>query len=168
MATTNLSLNESHTIDNGTTSVKWLLTYVITFVIPIGIMMYAHWEYTPHYTLCVVISGAFWLAHALILLVGPSYFYYSDEGKNIVIRNVSDYPLFRKYYEFPFAKSNLVSYQIDKKLFGLKKLLTVKVRGIDPQTKQKKEVDIEKINISSISKTDYEYLVNSLNKLTSK
>ena len=168
MATTNFSLNESHTIDNGTTSIKWLLTYVITLVIPVGIMLYAHWEHTPHYTACVVVSGALLLAHILILLVGPSYFYYSDEGKNIVIRNVSDYPLFRKYYEFPFSKSNLVSYQIDKQLFGFKKLLSVKVRGIDPQTKQKKEVDIEKINISSISKTDYEYLVNSLNKLTSK
>ena len=90
MATTIQTSNETHTIDNGITSVKWLLTYVITLVIPVAIMLYAHWERTPHYNVCLAVSGALLLAHILILLVGPSYFYYSDEGKNIHIRNVSD------------------------------------------------------------------------------
>ena len=168
MATTNPTSNETHTIDNGITSVKWLLTYVITFVIPVGIMLYAHWERTNNYTACLVVSGSLLLVHILILLVGPSYFYYSDEGKNIHIRNVSDYPLFRRYNELPFPKANLISYKIDKELFGLKKLLSIKVRGIDPETKQKKDFDIEKINISSISKKDYETLIKSLDKVLKK
>ncbi|MBO7462379.1 MAG: hypothetical protein J6T96_07260 [Bacteroidales bacterium] len=168
MATTIPTSNETHTIDNGIRSVKWLLTYVITLVIPIGIMLYAHWERTPHYTACLVVSSALLLVHILILLVGPSYFYYSDEGKNIHIRNVSDYPLFRKYNEFPFPKTSLVSYKIDKELFGLKKLLTIKVRAIDPDTKQKKDFDIENINISSITKKDIETLIKSLDTVLKK
>jgi hypothetical protein len=47
-------------------------------------------------------------------------------------------------------------------------MLSLRVRGIDPQTKQKKEVDIEKINISSISKTDYKTLVQSLDQMLKK
>ena len=163
MATTIQTSNETHTIDNGITSVKWLLTYVITLVIPVAIMLYAHWERTPHYNVCLAVSGALLLAHILILLVGPSYFYYSDEGKNIHIRNVSDYPFFRKYNEFPFPKSSLVSYKIDEELFGFKKL-----RAIDPETKQKKDFDIEKINISSITKKDRETLIKSLDKVLKK
>jgi hypothetical protein len=81
---------------------------------------------------------------------------------------VSDYPLFRKYNEIQFLKTNLISYKIDKQLFGIKKMLSLRVRGIDPQTKQKKEVDIEKINISSISKTDYKTLVQSLDQMLKK
>ena len=168
MATTNPTSNETHTIDNGASSVKWLLTYVITLVIPIGIMLYAHWERPPHYTACVVVSGVLLLAHILILLVGPSYFYFSDEGKNFHIRNVSDYPLFRKYNELPFPKSSLISYKIDTELFGFKKLLSIKVRGIDPETKQKKDFDIDKINISSITKKDIETLIQSLDKVLKK
>ena len=168
MATTIPTSNETHTIDNGITSVKWLLTYVITLVIPIAIMLYAHWERTPHYNICLAVSAALLLAHILILLVGPSYFYYSDEGKNIQIRHVSDYPFFRKYNEFPFPKSSLVSYKIDKELFGFKKLLSVKVRAIDPETKQKKDFDIENINISSITKKDIETLTKSLDKVLKK
>ncbi|MBQ1697123.1 MAG: hypothetical protein II075_04495 [Bacteroidales bacterium] len=168
MATTNPTTNETHTIDNGTASVKWLLAYAITFILPVGLLLYAHWERPPYYSTCVAVSGALLLAHILILLVGPSYFYYSNEGKNIHVRNVSDYPLFRKYNEIQFLKTNLISYKIDKQLFGIKKMLSLRVRGIDPQTKQKKEVDIEKINISSISKTDYKTLVQSLDQMLKK
>ncbi len=168
MATTTPTSNETRTIDNGYTSVKWLLTYVVTLVIPIGIMMYAHWEYTPHYKLCVAASGALLLAHILILLVGPSYFYYAEEGKKITIRNTSDYPIFRKYNEFTFPKSSLVSYKIDKQMLGFKKLLSIKVNGIDPQTKQKKEFEITKINISSVSKQDIQLLTTLLDKTIQK
>ncbi|MCR5455622.1 MAG: hypothetical protein K6F33_11605 [Bacteroidales bacterium] len=168
MATTTPTSNETRTIENGYTSVKWLLTYVVTLVIPIGIMLYAHWEYTPYYTTCVAVSGALLLAHILILLVGPSYFYYAEEGKKITIRNTTDYPIFRKYNEFAFPKSSLVSYNIDKQMFGFKKLLSIKVTGIDPQTKQKKEVEITKINISSISKQDYKLLTTLLDKILQK
>ena len=168
MATTNPTHNESHTIENGAASVKWLLTYVITFVIPVGILLYTHWERPLYYNTCLAVSGVLLLAHILILLVGPSYFYYSDEGRNIVIRNVTDYPLFRKYNEFPFPKSSLVSYKIDEQLLGFKKILSIKVRGIDPQSKQKKEFDIDNINISSITKKDRELLVQSLDKILKK
>jgi hypothetical protein len=61
-----------------------------------------------------------------------------------------------------------VSYKIDEELFGFKKLLSIKVRAIDPETKQKKDFDIEKINISSITKKDRETLIKSLDKVLKK
>jgi pyruvate/2-oxoglutarate/acetoin dehydrogenase E1 component len=47
-------------------------------------------------------------------------------------------------------------------------LLSIKVRAIDPETKQKKDFDIEKINISSITKKDRETLIKSLDKVLKK
>jgi len=167
MATTNPTTNSSTTIDNGYTSLKWTITYGVTFAAAVALMLYSHFHRSD-YTACFTIAGILLLAHILILLVNPSYFYFSNEGKNIVIRNVSDYPLFRKYNEVPFPKSSLVSYNIEKSMFGFKKILSIKVLGIDPQTKQKKEFEITKINISSITKTDYENLTQSLDKVLSK
>ncbi|MBR4326251.1 MAG: hypothetical protein IKP73_12065 [Bacteroidales bacterium] len=167
MATTNPTTNETHTIDNGYTSIKWALTYGITLAMAVGLLLYSHWERT-NYTACYSVAGALLLAHILILLVNPSYFSYNEEGKKITVRNATDYPFFRKCNEFAFPKSALVSYKIDKSMLGFKKVLSLKVIGTDPQTKQKKEVEIDKINISSISKKDYEYLVQSLDKVLKK
>ncbi len=163
MATT----NQTKTIDNGFKSLKWTIAYGVTFAVAVALMLYSHFHRTD-YIACFTIAGILLLAHVLFLLVNPSYFYFSDEGKNIVIRNVSDYPLFRKYNEFPFPKSSLMSYKIDKSMFGFKKLLSLKVRGIDPETKKPKEFDITKINISSIDKQEYADLVKALDKVISK
>ena len=167
MATTNPTINETHTIDNGYTSIKWTLAYGITLAVAIGILLYAHWEKT-NYTACYWSAGVLLLAHIVILLIGPAYLYYEDEGKKITVRNTSAYPVFRKYNEFVFPKTSLVSYKIDKSMFGFKKLLSLTVNGIDAQTKQKKEVVIDQINISILSKKDYEYLVQSLDKVLKK
>lgn len=170
MAQTTPINNESHTIDNGYTSSKWTLTYVITFGVALSLLLYPRFErLTDIQTyLCYGIAGALLLAHICILLVNPSYFYYADEGKKITLRNTSDYPIFRKYNEFVFPKSSLASYKINKELFGLKKVLSIKVEGVDPKTRMKKDYEIDKINISSISKNDFELLVKLLDKAQKK
>lgn len=150
-------------IDNGLSQIKWTLVEVVTFIAPISLMLYSHFHKSD-YAICFTISGIVLLAHIILLIINPSYLYFNDEGKKIVIRTVSAYPLFRKYREYPFPKSSLASFAIKKSLFGLKKTLCLKINAIDTNTKQPKTINIDNISLSIIKNENIEGIRKALER----
>ncbi len=157
-------------IDNTPASSKWTLAEILTFIIPVGLMLYAKFELIPSEAkIYYYIGGVILLAFAVMVIINPSYVYFNDEDKkNIVLRTCSAFPLFREYREYPFPKTSLKSYQIEDKLFGLQKMLSLTVAGLDPETKQPKEFTIENVNISLLKKENIESLKNALDKYVNK
>lgn len=155
-------------IDNTPSSSKWTLAEVVTFTMSVAIML---WSYIERYnqTLCFTLGAIGILATAIMLIINPSYVYYNDEdNKNIVLRTCSAFPFFRTYREYPFPKSSLVSYKIDNSIFGLKKLLSITVSGLDPETKAPKQFVIEDVNISALKKENINKIKSSLDKIINK
>ncbi|MCQ2249938.1 MAG: hypothetical protein MJZ66_02390 [Bacteroidales bacterium] len=167
-------------IDNTPSTSKWTLAEVLTFTISVALMLWAYLERSDYTLSKISICGmsVFQLANilayiglaasVLMLLINPSYVYYNDEGKNIVIRTCSAFPLFRNYREFPFPKSSLVSYNYTESIFGWKKVIDITVSGLDPNTKQPKEMTIEGINVSALKKDNIDKLKKALDKILEK
>ncbi|MCQ2252031.1 MAG: hypothetical protein MJZ61_01135 [Bacteroidales bacterium] len=151
-------------IDNTPSTMKWTLTETITFAASIALMLYAYFHKSD-YAACFTIGGLGLIAHIIIAYINPSYIYFNDEdGKKILLRTCTCYPLFRTYREYPFPKSSVVSYKIDESFFGLKKVMTITVTGLDPDTKRPKDFAIENINISTLSKETIAGLKRALNQ----
>lgn len=167
-------------IDNTPSSSKWTLTEVITFTISIALMLWAYLERNDYklgkidvfgftvFEIGYMVACLGLVAFAIMLLVNPSYVYYNDEGKNIVIRTCSAFPFFRNYREYPFPKSGLVSYQYTESIFGWKKVLQLTVSGLDPETRKPKSISIDEINLSALKKESIDNLKSALDKILAK
>lgn len=167
-------------IDNTPSSSKWTLTEVITFTISVALMLWAYLERNDYklgkidvfgftvFEIGYMVACLGLVAFVIMLLVNPAYIYYNDEGKNIVLRTCSAFPFFRNYREYPFPKNSLVSYDYQESIFGWKKVLTLTVSGLDPETKKPKEFKIEDINLSALKKENISNLKNALDKILTK
>jgi len=151
-------------IDNQPATNKWMLIEITTIMVSLSLMLYAKFH-DSYYGTCFSIAGVGLLAAIIMLVINPSYVYYNDEGKNIVIRTCSAFPLFRNYREYPFPKSSLVSFRTEEKFFGWKKLLHITVEGKDPDTNMTKQIEIQDINISALKKENIAGLTRALNKI---
>lgn len=167
-------------IDNQQSSSRWTLSLVLTFTIPIALLLWGKFDRSDYvltqisifglsvYETAYILGCLGLLAHIIILLINPSYIYFSDEGKNIVLRTCSSMPVFRKFREYPFPKKSLKNYTYRETLFGLKKTLSITVSGLDPQTREPKTFSIESINISALKKKNIEGLIKALDNAMEK
>jgi len=151
-------------IDNTVSMSKWMFAEILAFVLGIAFVVYSN--FNPG--LFALIAGAVCFAvFVLLLYICPSYFYFNDEisGKDMIeIRSTQAFPFFRKYRQHGILKKTIQSYKITESFFGLQKLLSITIKGVDPQTKKSVEKTIDSLNISILKKQKIEELEKTLQK----
>ena len=151
--------------DNTISMTKWMAAEVITLLTGIAFLIYS--SFTPE-TYPIVLGIICLIAFLIIIYVNPSYFYFNDENaakKDMIeIRSVQAFPFFRKYKQYGILKKTIKDFCITEELFGLRKFLSVTIRGVDPSTKKTVEKTIDGINISILKKAQISELEKTLTK----
>ncbi len=155
-------------VDNTVSMSRWMLAEVLTLVLGIAFMIYSAFDSSIIWVVLGILSL---VAFVVMLFINPSYFYFNDEiaGKDLIeIRSVQAFPFFRKYQQYGIMKKTIQSYEIKSDLFGLRKMISIKIKGVSPTAKK---LVIEKTisaNISILKKEKIKELETVLQKYLKK
>ena len=149
-------------IDNLLSTSKYRLAYITTALLSLGSFIY-YFVDKPHPTSLLVAGIIFAVAFLFMLLVlRPTFFSFCDDQDPIEIRTYNAFPILRKHVAFSIKKALLHKYIIKKQFFGLRRTLSITIRGI---TKQRGVEDFTypDFNISSLAPGEVEQLEKQLN-----
>ncbi|MCQ2974717.1 MAG: hypothetical protein MJ211_07895 [Bacteroidales bacterium] len=149
-------------IENGLTTSKYRLAYIVTAMLVIGSFVYTYFDkfnFKPFFIAACICA----FIHIVLVIINPSYFSLNDSEDPIVIKKFTAYPIFRKCVSFNAKKSLLYKYSISKRFFGLQKFITITLRGYNKQ-KQIEEYTFPKFNISALNSEQIDDLEKCLNR----
>ena len=148
--------------DNLLSTSKYRLAYIVTFLLSIGSFIYYYVD-RPH-PLSLLAAGIIFAVVFLfmLLVLRPSFFSFCDEKDPIEIRTYNAFPIMRQHVAFSIKKQLLHKYIIKKQLFGLRRTLSITIRGINKQ-REVEEFTYPAFNISSLSIGEVEQLEKQLN-----
>lgn len=150
-------------IDNNLATSKFKMAYIISGILSVAAFVFIYFD-KPHTHSLIILGIVFAALHfLLLLLIQPSYFSICDDDDPIVVCKYNAYPLFRRGMSFSIKKQLLYSYTIDKHLFGLRKSLTITIRGYN-RNNQMQDYVFPVFNISAMSRDDIAMLEKMLNK----
>ncbi|MBO4372491.1 MAG: hypothetical protein J5826_06120 [Bacteroidales bacterium] len=149
--------------DNLLSTSKYRLAYIATFLLSIGSFIYYYVD-RPH-PISLLVSGIiFGVVFLFMLLVlRPSFFSFCDDKDPIEIRTYNAFPILRKHVAFSIKKQLLHKYIIKKQLFGLRRTLSITIRGLNKQH-ELENYTYPDFNISSLSPSEVEVLEKQLNQ----
>ena len=149
-------------IDNLLSTSKYRLAYIATFLLSVGTFIY-YFVDKPHPTSLLVAGIIFGVVFLFMLLVlRPTFFSFCDDEDPIEVRTYNAFPILRRHVAFSIKKPLLHKYIIKKQLFGLRRTLSITIRGINKQ-RQIEDYTYPDFNISSLSLGEVEQLEKQLN-----